>query len=236
MKSESLITQVVDITPTPRILRTLGDIPFAAWQCLAELTDNSLDAFSEAENKGKVINGPRVDIHWSSDSVAAYDREIVVQDNGLGMELEVLQKAAKAGYSSNDPIHNLGLFGMGFNIATARLGDETLFLSATPDGTEWVGIKISFEQLIKEQTFSAPVVREPKKTPDESGTKIIVKSLKDGVFAEIRKKESAIRRQLETIYTPILSRKKVSIFVQGKQLSPRPHCVWSDSAAGKSRD
>lgn len=229
MKSESLITQVVDITPTPRILRTLGDIPFAAWQCLAELADNSLDAFSEAENKGKVIDGPRVDIHWSSDSVAAYEREIVVQDNGLGMELEVLQKAAKAGYSSNDPIHNLGLFGMGFNIATARLGDETLFLSATPDGTEWVGIKISFEQLIKEQTFSAPVVREPKKTPGESGTKIIVKSLKDGVFGEIRKKESAIRRQLETIYTPILSRKKVSIFVQGKQLFPRPHCIWSDS-------
>lgn len=229
MKSESLITQVVDITPTPRILRTLGDIPFAAWQCLAELADNSLDAFSEAENKGKVIDGPRVDIHWSSDFVAAYEREIVVQDNGLGMELEVLQKAAKAGYSSNDPIHNLGLFGMGFNIATARLGDETLFLSATPDGTEWVGIKISFEQLIKEQTFSAPVVREPKKTPGESGTKIIVKSLKDGVFGEIRKKESAIRRQLETIYTPILSRKKVSIFVQGKQLFPRPHCIWSDS-------
>ena len=225
MKSESLITQVVDITPTPRILRTLGDIPFAAWQCLAELADNSMDAFSEAENKGKVIDGPRVDIHWSSDSVAAYDREIVVQDNGLGMELEVLQKAAKAGYSSNDPIHNLGLFGMGFNIATARLGDETLFLSATPDGTEWVGIKISFEQLIKEQTFSAPVVRQPKKSPAESGTKIIVKSLKDGVFAEIRKKESAIRRQLETIYTPILSRKKVSIFVQGKQLFPRPHCI-----------
>ena len=229
MKTDSLNTQVVDITPTPRILRTLGDIPFAAWQCLAELTDNSLDAFFEAENKGKVIDTPRADIHWSSDSVAAYDREIVVQDNGLGMKLEVLQKAAKAGYSSNDPIHNLGLFGMGFNIATARLGDETLFLSATSDGTEWVGIKISFEQLIKEQTFYAPVVREPKKTPNESGTKIIVKSLKDGVFAEIRKKESAIRRQLETIYTPILSRKKVSIFVQGKQLSPRPHCVWSDS-------
>lgn len=82
MKSESLITQVVDITPTPRILRTLGDIPFAAWQCLAELADNSMDAFSEAENKGKVIDGPRVDIHWSSESVAAYDREIVVQDNG----------------------------------------------------------------------------------------------------------------------------------------------------------
>lgn len=229
MKSEPLTPQVVDITPTPRILRTLGDIPFAAWQCLAELTDNSLDAFAEAEKKGIVVDGPRVDIHWSSESVAAYDREIVVQDNGLGMELEVLQKAAKAGYSSNDPIHSLGLFGMGFNIATARLGDETVFLSATPDGTEWVGVKINFEQLIKEQTFTAPIVREPKKTPKESGTKIIVKRLKDGIFAEIRKKETAIRRQLEKIYTPILRRKKVSIFVQGKHLSPRPHCVWSDS-------
>jgi len=229
MKSKSLINKVVDITPTPRILRTLGDIPFAAWQCLAELTDNSLDAFSEAENKGRVIDEPRVDIHWSSDFVAAQEREIVVQDNGLGMELEVLQKAAKAGYSNNDPIHNLGLFGMGFNIATARLGDETIFLSATPEANEWIGIKISFEQLIKDQTFSAPVIRKPKKNPKESGTMIIVKRLKEGVFSEIRKKESAIRKQLETIYTSILSRNKVSIFVQGKQLSPRPHCIWSDS-------
>jgi len=159
MKAESSITQVVDITPTPRILRTLGDIPFAAWQCLAELMDNSLDAFSDAEAKGLVIETPRVDIHWSNDSVPNKDREIVVEDNGLGMELEILQKAAKAGYSNNDPIHNLGLFGMGFNIATARLGDETIFLSSTTDSSEWVGIKISFEQLIKDQTFSAPVIR-----------------------------------------------------------------------------
>jgi len=229
MKADSSITQVVDITPTPRILRTLGDIPFAAWQCLAELMDNSLDAFSDAEAKGLVIDAPRIDIHWSSESVPIQDREIVVEDNGLGMELEVLQKAAKAGYSSNDPIHNLGLFGMGFNIATARLGDETIFLSATSKSSEWVGIKISFEQLIKDQTFSAPVIREPKKSAGESGTKIIVRRLKEGVFSEIRRKESSIRRRLETIYTPILNKKKIAVFVQGKQLSPHPHCVWSDS-------
>ena len=229
MSSNSHINQVVDITPTPRILRTLGDIPFAAWQCLAELADNSLDAFSEAENKGKTIDDPRVDVYWSNDSVAAHDREVVIEDNGLGMELDVLRKAAKAGYSSNDPIHNLGLFGMGFNIATARLGDETIFLSTTLDGSEWVGIKISFEQLIKDQTFSAPVVRIPKKHSGESGTKIIIRKLKEGVFAEITKKESAIRKQLENIYTPILGRNRVSLFVQGKQLSPRPHCIWNDS-------
>lgn len=229
MKIDPLTTNTIDITPTPRILRTLGDIPFAAWQCLAELIDNSFDAFVNAEEKGTKIENPRIDIHWSSDSVAARDREIVIEDNGLGMGIDVLQKAAKAGYSSNDPIHNLGLFGMGFNISTARLGDETIFLSATPESIEWVGIKISFDQLIKDQTFSAPIIREPKKNPGESGTKIIIRSVKDGIFAEIRKKESSIRKQLETIYTSILSRNKIALLVQGKQLAPRAHCIWSDS-------
>ena len=35
----------LDITPTPRILRTIGEIPFQTWQCIAELVDNSIDAF-----------------------------------------------------------------------------------------------------------------------------------------------------------------------------------------------
>lgn len=163
MKTDIPMVESLDITPTPRILRTLGDIPFTAWQCLAELMDNSLDAFADAENKGKLIQSPRIDIYWSTDSVPPKDREITIEDNGLGMRLDLLQKAAKAGYTNNDPIHNLGLFGMGFNIATARLGDETIFLSATPDDPEWSGIQISYEQLIKDQKFLAPVIRRPKK-------------------------------------------------------------------------
>lgn len=230
MSVESSTTQSVDITPTPRILRTLGDIPFAVWQCFAELMDNSLDAFSDAEGKGVVIDSPRIDVHWSSDNVPIQDQEIIIEDNGPGMTLEFLKKAAKAGYTNNDPINNLGLFGMGFNIATARLGDETTFLSATADSSEWIGIKIDFERLIKESTFSTPVIREPKKKEDESGTKIIVRKLKEGTFSEIRRKERSIRTRLETIYTPILSsRKKVTVFMQGKSLSPRSHCVWSSS-------
>lgn len=63
---------------------------------------------------------------------------------------------------------------MGFNISTARLGDETLFLSATPDSDEWVGIRINFEQLIKDQTFSAPIVREPKKIIMNQAPKLLL--------------------------------------------------------------
>lgn len=224
----TLITQeTVDITPTPRILRILGDIPFDVWQCVAELTDNSIDAFKEAANVGKPIDEPRIDIQWSIEAVPPRDREILVADNGPGMALETLQNAAKAGYTSNDPIGNLGLFGMGFNISTAKLGDETVILSATKDSTEWVGIKINFDDLIRNQSFLAPVVRAPKVNSSEHGTKIIIKKLKDGVYQELKRKERTIRTRLETIYTTILDKKDIDIYMQGKILSPRPHCVWS---------
>lgn len=219
--------EVIDITPTPRILRTLGDIPFEPWQCLAELIDNSLDAFMADIDKPKVsADGNRIDIHWSSEAVAGHKREITIEDNGPGMPLDVLQKAAKAGYSSNNPIDNLGLFGMGFNIATARLGDETHLLSATADSQEWIGIEINFDALIKQGAFSARVIRSPKTNPEESGTRIVIRQLKDGIYSEIRRRESAIRQRLETIYSPILKDSAVAICVQGKQLRPRMHCVW----------
>jgi len=219
-------TQHVDITPTPRILRTLGDIPFEAWQCIAELVDNSLDAFLDADSRGVDLGNPQIDITWSR---TAADAEVIVEDNGQGMPLNVLQNAAKAGYSSNDPIHNLGLFGMGFNIATARLGDETVFLSTQSGDPEWVGIRIDFDELIKGRSFSAPVVTEPKDDPSVSGTKIIIKKLKDGVLSELKNKSSIIRRRLETIYTTIIDSRNIRINLQGNQLNPKPHCVWGDS-------
>lgn len=49
------------------------------------------------------------------------------------------------------------------------------------------------------------------------------------MFPKIRKKESLIKQQLEKIYTPILNGQKVLIYVQGKQLSARPHCIWGES-------
>jgi arsenate reductase-like glutaredoxin family protein len=221
-------TSHVDITPTPRILRTLGDIPFEAWQCLAELTDNSIDAFSEANTQGINIENPQIDITWSRDASPSAS-EIIIEDNGIGMPLSELQKAAKAGYSNNDPIHNLGLFGMGFNIATARLGEETVFLSTQSGDSEWVGIRIDFDELINSGTFSAPVIREHKEDPAISGTKIIVRKLKDGVLRELKNKMATIKRRLETIYSTILEKQAIQILLQGNSLSTRPHCVWGET-------
>jgi len=223
------MTSTIDITPTPRILRTLGDIPFDVWQCVAELADNSLDSFREQARQGTPVENARVNIYWSSESTPSPDREIIVEDNGPGMSIDQLQNAARAGFSSNDPIHNLGLFGMGFNISTARLGDETIFVSATKESSEWVGIKIDFAEMVKNRSFKSPVVTFPKTSPGESGTRVIVKQLKNGVFNDIRRKTSTIRKRLEVIYAPIIGRESVELYLQGIKLRATPHCVWSET-------
>lgn len=217
--------QFVNIRPSPRVLQTLGDIPFELWQCIAEIVDNSLDGFADARRRGFVIDEPRVDIHWSSEDVSADSRKITVIDNGPGMGLDALHNAAKAGYSGNDPIHNLGLFGMGFNIATAKMGDETIFWSATADAGEWKGIRINFDDLVKSGDFNAPVIYKEKKNASESGTQVFV-TLKEDMYAGLRRKERAIRLQLERIYSPILGRGEISIYVMGKKLIPHQSCVW----------
>ena len=199
----------LDITPTPRILRTLGEIPFQTWQCIAELVDNSIDAF--LSNTGLEDREQRITVTWSSDSVGAADRTLEVSDNAAGMSIDQLQNAVRAGYTSNDPIGNLGLFGMGFNIATARLGEETTILSTRSGDADWVGVKIDFQKLIDSKKFDAPIIRKAKSNPEESGTRITISKLKTGILGELSNKESEIRQRLELIYTPLLSEHDITI-------------------------
>ena len=75
----------LDITPTPRILRTLGEIPFQTWQCVAELIDNSIDAFLSDKTAIPEEDERKIVVTWASDSVATDDRAIEVTDNALSL-------------------------------------------------------------------------------------------------------------------------------------------------------
>lgn len=221
--------QSVDITPSPRILRVLGEIPFQTWQCIAELIDNSIDAFLSGKNRVYDSADGKVAVNWDSESVAAANRTIEVTDNACGMSLEQLQNAVRAGYSSNNPIGNLGLFGMGFNISTARLGEVTTIMSTRSGDEEWIGIRIDFQRLIDAKRFDAPVIHVSKNDPNESGTKIIISKLRQGILSELPNKENEIRQRLESVYAPLLSTQNIAIQIKGRHIRSRNPCVWSES-------
>ena len=103
-----------------------------------------------------------------------------IKDNGTGMDKEELRKAVTAGWSSNEYFgDNLGLFGMGFNIATARLGRCTTIKTTKKGMSNWLVLKIDFDELQGKKSWDTLLTEAPKEDERSSGTEIIITKLKD---------------------------------------------------------
>lgn len=223
----------VDITPSPRVLRMLGQIDFAPWQCLAELIDNSIDAFIDQVGEGLPPVNPKISISLPTEQQLKDGSGCVeVADNGRGMSLKQMSDAVRAGYSGNDPVEKMGLFGMGFNISTARLGRRTEVWTTTADSADWTGIVIDFDDLEKRAKFSAPIITKPKTeielNNEDHGTRIRVSRLEaERIRALTRgagKRKTMVR--LGKIYGQIMHNMGIVLSFDGDRVVPKKHCVW----------
>lgn len=219
-----------DLSPSPRILPMLGEIKLEEWQCIAELVDNAIDGFLLAKREGQDIDSP--EIHIQLPTRQGNSARIGVRDNGPGMSAEKLENAVKAGWTSNDPLGSLGLFGMGFNIATARLGSVTRVWSTRSGDDMWHGIEIDFQRLIAQRHFRTAMLVRSKSDPQSHGTEVAVERLKpDHVewFARAAN-HSRLRGDLSEVYSAVLRHGgdplAVSILVNGTAVRGRRHCVW----------
>jgi hypothetical protein len=219
-----------DLVPDPRVLPMLGEINLELWRCIAELTDNSIDGFLHAIRSGAAIMTPRVDVIMPvSDSERAMVR---LMDNGPGMTPETLQTAVRAGWSGNNPVDNLGLFGMGFNIATARMGTMTDVWTTREGDPEWHGVRIDFDQLRTQRTFKAPHLTKAKIERSLHGTEIVISRLKPEQRAWLSKSSNhgVVRKMLAQAYSSMLRPNgqplSFQLFVNNKLVPQRQHCVW----------
>lgn len=224
----------VDITPSPRVLRMLGQIDFAPWQCLAELIDNSIDSFIDLQSQGDAAIRPRISIDLPADSeLRDGSGTISIRDNGPGMTLLQLENAVRAGYSGNDPVEKMGLFGMGFNISTARLGRRTEIWTTTAESEDWVGLVIDFDELEQTRSFSA-TVRSREKTQAE------IENSSHGTEVRIDKLEALrtrplmwgagkanTRKRLGKIYGRVMANLGIEISYDGDRITPWRHCTWN---------
>lgn len=228
-----------DLQPHPRILPMLGEINIESWQCIAELIDNSLDAFLSAKDGGQVTATPQIVVSLPTKVTAT--ARVTVQDNGAGMSAETLENAVKAGWTSNDPIGHLGLFGMGFNIATARLGKVTHVWSTREADNEWHGLEIDFDRLAEQGHFRTPVLTRPKVDPAAQGTEVTIKQLKPDQLSSLAKSghRARINRQLARVYSSMLIPRgmpmSVDLRVNTKRLQGYRHCVWGDPHNSEAR-
>ncbi len=218
--------QFVDITPTPRILKLLGDIEFEPWQCIAELVDNGFDEFLRIKRAQEPWHEPyEIAVALPSQNADEADAAIVVADNGRGMTLEQVTDAVRAGWTTNDPLGNLGLFGMGFNIATARLGRMTRILTTRSGEAEWVGVEIDLDRIGPD--FAAPVIRRPKSARGEHGTRVEVSALYPRAdWLRRSNNQRKLRETLGGIYSYLLDTEEFSLTVKDVAVRAIRHCVW----------
>jgi hypothetical protein len=213
----------VKITPSARVLRMLGEIDFSEWQCIAELIDNSLDDFAEIRRAGAPwVGGYRVSVQLPSSPAG----ELVIADTGRGMSYERLEQAVRAGWSGNNPHDKLGLFGMGFNVATARLGRRTRVLTTRQGDPQWIGVEIDLDRI--KDDFDAEDITEPKTDINEHGTRIVIDHLQRDRADWLRRNASALRNTLGGVYSWILDHEPFELTIGGYRVKPQRHCRWGD--------
>ncbi len=221
-----------DLTPSPRVLRMLGQVDFKPWQCIAELVDNSVDAFLSSGSRGQMF--PQVNVELSSvQEIKGGEGKLQVSDNGPGMSEEMLQNAVRAGFSANNSIDKLGLFGMGFNVATARLGHRTEVWTTRTEDDYWSGIRIDFDEMERAGSFQAPALHRRKSASESQvhGTEVVITKLdrERALYLRSGGGFKATRDRLSRVYNKIMREIGLKMFVSGTALEPREFCTWDRS-------
>jgi histidine kinase/DNA gyrase B/HSP90-like ATPase len=224
--------RVINVRPHPRLLGILGDIEFAPWQCIAELVDNAFDEFlrhaATDEERDPGAEAPTVWVSLPSRTSGPRDAEVWVRDNGPGMTLDQLNSALRAGWSGNDRFGRLGLYGVGFNIATARLGHVAVVKTARADDPTWTVVALDLRKLAKSDHYDLPVVSEPK-TPGEHGTTVVIRELKPEHHDILSRQQTKIRNILGDVYSHLLAQRGFKLMVDRHPVKPRRPCLWDES-------
>lgn len=220
----------------------IAEVDLKPSQCVAELIDNAFDELGRAIAEHPDWE-PRVDVTIPTASKAGKDSAVQVSDNGRGMTKDQLEQALKAGASGNLRFGSLGLFGMGFNVATARLGRLTTVRSGRVGDDHWTVVEVDLDQMKVSKSFKAPVRREPK-DPQEHGTVVTVTRLQSDVVARFQSSGeiSTIRRALGRIYTymlrtvdtrisgaSLMGGLAMGLYVNGKRVKASWPCIWDPS-------
>lgn len=227
----------LDITPSPRILSVFKDIEFPILNCFAELIDNSVDSFISMKRAGTPVTRPTVNVAISA-------AKVTIKDNGPGMSIETLRDALRAGWTSKSNQGDLGLYGMGFNIATARLGEKTTIWTTRAGETVWHGVTIDLKALRGADSFALEVRERVKTDPSASGTWIEIEDIRADwhrVLGQAAQTKSKITDRLARIYSSMLRDDnpypiRFHLRVNEVAVQPWRGCVWPSDFTVLRRD
>lgn len=189
---------------------------------IAELVDNSSDA--EATAVHVCIKGKNI-------------KEIVVMDNGFGMDYHTLQNSYKLGAERDRRPSERGKFGQGGTLGSLSFAAEKQTFTVDSEGEDFIGRGYSLEELKKQDGWGSsalgalPSEYYDKFTElygeDSTGTIIIHKNLtlKNHNCISVR---SQLNKFFGEMYFDFILNNKLQIFVDGKEVEASDPLKWDD--------
>lgn len=231
-----------DFTPDPKVLIALTHTPMQPLDALCELIDNAIDSFYTAKIQGIMIDNPVVIVTLPTRKQLMNNGGLLrIQDNGPGMTAENAEKAIKAGFSGNNPYDTLGLFGMGFNISSGKLGNSTTFMTSRSDMSSYIRTVINLEKINSNKDYSLDALEIPKGddqtfTQNSHGTIIEVSdwwpegNANRGFIQKlVQYGMPKIREEIGRRYATILRKGEIKIVINDEKCEPYEHCIWDDT-------
>lgn len=230
--------KLLDITPTPQVLVALTRTPITPLDALSELIDNAIDSFRAAEISGQPSPVRHVVIEVPGLSQVDRGEGIIrVRDTGPGLTERQIADAMRAGYTSKNHYDTLGLFGMGFNIATGKLGRVTRVISVREGEAQALQVTLDLPELIRSGTFEVTAETVERPPGLDHGTVVEIRGwwpkgdANSGFIREVaRMSKSALRERIGRRYATILrsdSEHAIRITVNNEPCRGFEHCVWS---------
>lgn len=227
---------VLNLTPDTKVLIALTHTDIKPLDALCELIDNAIDSFSSAKLQGVSITNPCIRIDLPSLKEVNSDEGVVrISDNGPGLTMDSAEKALRAGFSGNNPYDTLGLFGMGFNISTGKIGSVTKFYSAREDADKALEVTIDLNKINSNKDYNVvayyvdkgklshgTIIEISNWWPNGNDNRGFIKTL-------VNYGGKKIREELGRRYATILREKEIKIFVNEGECEAFEHCVWDDT-------
>lgn len=233
-----MVHKLLDITPTPDVLVALTRTPISPLDALSELVDNAIDSFRAAETAGSL--SPIRQVLIEVPGITQVDKGeglIRVRDTGAGLSEDRIADAMRAGFSSKNHFDTLGLFGMGFNIATGKLGRVTRVISAREEDDYAVEVVLDLPKLIQDGAFTVNAERTAKPPGFSHGTVVEIHGwwpagdANSGFIKDLAKiSKNTLRERLGRRYATLLRGElgePVHISVNGERCKSFEHCAWS---------
>src|ERR1044071_10129675 len=232
-----------DLTPDPRVLIALTHTPMQPLDALCELIDNAIDSFQVAKLQGNPVKDPLIIIDLPRPSELGRNTGLVrVRDNGSGVRRGMAERAIKAGFTGNNPYDSLGLFGMGFNISTGKLGRVTKFQTARTEKNKAIEVIIDLEQITKSGSYAVPFEWIEKPAQILHGTIVEVDTWwpegnpNSGCIRKlVQYGMPTVRAEIGRRYATILRERNVRIIITQEPCQSYEHCCWSDSRTVERR-